>query len=71
MPRGVRGKVVGIGELTEPSREIIEAVGGADSILAVTNCVTRLRFALADESRIDQAKLSANDLVQGSFMANG
>jgi PTS system trehalose-specific IIC component len=58
-------------DLEQPSREIIEAVGGAGNIVALTNCVTRLRFALADDSLIDTAKLSANDLVQGSFMANG
>lgn len=32
---------------------IIQAVGGKDNIEAATHCVTRLRFALVDESKVD------------------
>lgn len=60
-----------MGQYTQDAQAIIDAVGGADNINAVTNCITRLRFALADESKVDQAALSANDLVQGSFSAGG
>ena len=30
--------------------ELIAAVGGKENIVSVTNCMTRLRFVLADES---------------------
>ena len=60
-----------MGQYTEPAKDIIEAVGGQENIAAVTNCVTRLRFALVDESKIDKARIAANDLAQGSFLANG
>ena len=30
--------------------ELISAVGGKENIVSVTNCMTRLRFVLADES---------------------
>ncbi len=60
-----------MGQYTEGSQAIIDAVGGADNIDAVTNCITRLRFALPDESKADQAAPAANDLVQGSFAAGG
>ncbi len=60
-----------MGEYTKPAEEIIAAVGGSDNIAAVTNCITRLRFALVDDSKIDPAAVSAVDLVKGSFMANG
>ncbi|WP_210366253.1 PTS system trehalose-specific EIIBC component [Bacillus sp. REN3] len=51
--------------------EIVEAVGGKENIAAATHCVTRLRFALKDEGKVDNEKLERNDLVKGSFSANG
>lgn len=50
---------------------IIEAVGGKDNIEAATHCVTRLRFALADESKVDSKALDENDLVKGQFSSQG
>ena len=51
--------------------QIIEAVGGKENIAAATHCVTRLRFALKDEGKVDKEKLENIDLVKGSFSANG
>ncbi|MCG1010621.1 PTS system trehalose-specific EIIBC component [Salinicoccus sp. ID82-1] len=51
-------------------RAIIEAVGGKENINAATHCVTRLRLALEDDSKVDKEKLDAIDLVKGSFAAN-
>lgn len=51
--------------------QIITAVGGRENIVAATHCVTRLRFALADNDRVDAAALDAVDLVKGSFLAGG
>lgn len=50
---------------------IIEAIGGKENISAATHCVTRLRFALADEAKVDKEKLESLDLVKGSFSTNG
>lgn len=50
---------------------IIEAIGGKENISAATHCVTRLRFALADEAKVDKEKLESIDLVKGSFSSNG
>lgn len=55
----------------ESVREIIEAIGGKENISAATHCVTRLRFALKDEEKIDKEKLENIDLVKGSFSASG
>lgn len=51
--------------------QIVEAIGGKDNIAAATHCVTRLRFALKDEAKVDKDKLENIDLVKGSFSANG
>ncbi|WP_100012803.1 PTS system trehalose-specific EIIBC component [Lentibacillus sediminis] len=53
------------------AEEIIAAVGGVDNVDAATHCVTRLRFALSDENKVDQEALDNMDIVQGSFAANG
>lgn len=50
---------------------IIEAVGGKNNIEAATHCVTRLRFSLVDESKVDAKALDANDLVKGQFSSQG
>lgn len=62
---------VGMGELNKSARQIVEAVGGAENIAAATHCVTRLRFALIDESKVDQEVLDQIDVVKGSFSTNG
>ncbi|QDK69794.1 PTS trehalose transporter subunit IIBC [Bacillus halotolerans] len=59
------------GELNRSARQIVEAVGGAENIAAATHCVTRLRFALIDESKVDQGVLDQIDVVKGSFSTNG
>lgn len=60
-----------MGELNKSARQIVEAVGGAENIAAATHCVTRLRFALIDESKVDQEVLDQIDVVKGSFSTNG
>ncbi|MBQ9049281.1 MAG: PTS glucose transporter subunit IIA [Lachnospiraceae bacterium] len=40
------------------SKQIIEAVGGADNIATATHCMTRLRLVLNDESKADDAKVN-------------
>ncbi|KXZ22717.1 PTS system trehalose-specific EIIBC component [Bacillus nakamurai] len=58
-------------ELNRSARQIVDAVGGIDNIAAATHCVTRLRFALIDESKVDQKVLDEIDVVKGSFAVNG
>ncbi|WP_141433724.1 PTS system trehalose-specific EIIBC component [Bacillus sp. 03113] len=57
--------------LKDSVKQIIEAVGGKNNIEAATHCVTRLRFALADEKKVNKSKLEEVDVVKGSFSANG
>ncbi|MCP6683981.1 PTS system trehalose-specific EIIBC component [Bacillus nakamurai] len=58
-------------ELNRSARQIVDAVGGIGNIAAATHCVTRLRFALIDESKVDQKVLDEIDVVKGSFSVNG
>lgn len=45
-------------DYTQLSKEVIEAVGGKENIVNVTNCMTRLRFVLKDDSIPDKGKVS-------------
>ncbi|MEW7312379.1 PTS cellobiose/arbutin/salicin transporter subunit IIBC [Buttiauxella gaviniae] len=47
------------------SRSIVDAIGGAGNVGAVTHCMTRLRFVLNDDSVVDTAKLKTIDGVLG------
>lgn len=51
--------------------EIVRAVGGKENIEAATHCVTRLRFALYDENKVDTELLDQNELVKGQFSSQG
>lgn len=50
---------------------IVRAVGGKENIEVATHCVTRLRFSLYDESKVDAEALDKNDLVKGQFSSQG
>ncbi|RXK25537.1 PTS system trehalose-specific EIIBC component [Bacillus velezensis] len=60
-----------MGEFNRAARQIAEAVGGIENIEAAPHCVTRLRFALIDETKVNQKMLDAIDIVKGSFAVNG
>jgi PTS system trehalose-specific IIC component len=51
--------------------DIVEAIGGKENISAATHCVTRLRFALNDEEKVDKDSLENMSIVKGVFSANG
>ncbi|MDG4657769.1 PTS system trehalose-specific EIIBC component [Ectobacillus antri] len=55
----------------QAAEQIVKAVGGKENIVAATHCVTRLRFALADEEKVDKEALESIDLVKGFFSTNG
>nr|WP_082686388.1 PTS system trehalose-specific EIIBC component [Bacillus coahuilensis] len=60
-----------MGQYEGAARDIVKAIGGKENIAAATHCVTRLRFALKDESVVDKEALEAIDVVRGSFSTNG
>lgn len=53
------------------AQDVVAAVGGKENIQVVTHCVTRLRFALADQDKVDKDALEILDIVKGSFLSSG
>ncbi|WP_459502480.1 PTS system trehalose-specific EIIBC component [Bacillus sp. C1] len=49
------------------AEEVLKYIGGEENIEQAAHCVTRLRIALKDESKIDNDKLQAISLVKGAF----
>lgn len=58
-------------EYGQEALDIVAAVGGEGNIRVATHCVSRLRFALSDEGKVDLEELENVHLVKGSFSANG
>ncbi len=55
----------------EDVEKIVQAIGGKDNIEVATHCVTRLRFSLVDESKVDKQALDDNELAKGYFSTQG
>lgn len=53
------------------SKDIIEAVGGKDNIISLQHCMTRLRFALKDESKANDQQIEAIDGVLSLIKKGG
>lgn len=51
------------GKYNKLAQLIIEHLGGANNIISVTHCLTRLRFALKDERKADTSALKNTDGV--------
>lgn len=56
-------------DLSEMYREILAAVGGADNIATLGNCMTRLRFTVKEEALVHPEKLRRVPNVAGYFFS--
>ncbi|TFC83986.1 PTS beta-glucoside transporter subunit EIIBCA [Cryobacterium cheniae] len=56
---------------SKPAADIITSIGGAENVVGLTHCATRLRFTLKDASGIDQAAVEAVPLVLGAVPQTG
>lgn len=45
--------------MTSKAEQIVAALGGADNIVEIEPCITRLRTEVADSGRVDEAALKA------------
>ncbi|WPP39863.1 PTS system trehalose-specific EIIBC component [Paenibacillus hunanensis] len=55
----------------EDVEKIVEAIGGKENIEVATHCVTRLRFSLVDEGKVNKQALDDNELAKGYFSTQG
>lgn len=53
------------------AHEILSAIGGKDNLASAAHCATRLRLVIADNRKINKAKLEGIDGVKGVFEASG
>ncbi len=60
-----------MGKYTEEATLLLDYVGGKENILSLTHCVTRLRFALKDESLANIEKIESLPEVKGTFRNAG
>jgi len=60
-----------MGKYVEDAKELLHLVGGRENIAAVSHCVTRMRFVLADPSIADVKAIEAMKVVKGSFTQSG
>ncbi len=60
-----------MGKFTNDAKLLLEYVGGKENINAVSHCVTRMRFVLADSSKADVDKIESIPSAKGTFTQSG
>lgn len=60
-----------MGKFTKGATELLKLVGGKENIQAVSHCVTRMRFVLADSSKADVSKIEDLPSTKGTFTQSG
>lgn len=60
-----------MGSYTEDAKQLLRLVGGRENIAAVSHCMTRMRFALAEPEKADVKAIEAMKVVKGSFTQSG
>lgn len=60
-----------MGKFTEDAKLLLEYVGGKENINAVSHCVTRMRFVLADPDKADVDKIESIPSAKGTFTQSG
>lgn len=60
-----------MGKFQNDATKLLEYVGGKENINAVTHCVTRMRFVLADPKKADVKKIESLPSAKGTFTQAG
>ena len=60
-----------MGKFSEDSKQLLQAIGGKENIVAVSHCITRMRFVLGDPKIADIKKIEAIPSVKGTFTQAG
>ena len=58
-------------DYTQLAKDVVAAVGGKENIISVTNCMTRLRFVLKDDSIPNENEVKAINGVKGVMNQGG
>ena len=58
-------------DFTQDAQKLLEEIGGAENIDAVSHCVTRMRFVLRDESKANVKAIEDIPSVKGTFTQSG
>ena len=56
---------------TDDVKALLELIGGKENIAAVSHCMTRMRFVLADEKKANAKEIEKLKSVKGTFTQAG
>lgn len=60
-----------MGKFAKQSQELLTFIGGKENIQSVTHCVTRMRFVLFDEDKVDNESIKNLSCVKGTVFQSG
>lgn len=60
-----------MGKFSADAQQLLEAIGGKENIVAVSHCITRMRFVLGDPKKADMKRIDAIPSVKGTFTQAG
>ena len=60
-----------MGKFTNDATELLAAIGGKENIVAVSHCITRMRYVLGDPAKADIRRIEAIPSVKGTFTQAG
>ena len=60
-----------MGKYQQDVKDLLKYIGGKENISAVSHCVTRMRFVLADPSKADIEKIENIPAAKGTFTQSG
>ncbi|MBQ7219607.1 MAG: PTS system trehalose-specific EIIBC component [Synergistaceae bacterium] len=60
-----------MGKFASDAKELLAAINGKENIVAVSHCITRMRFVLADPKKADIKRIEAIPSVKGTFTQAG
>lgn len=60
-----------MGRYEQSAKELLTLVGGRENIVAVSHCITRMRFVLSDPAKADVKKIEKLSVVKGTFTQAG
>ena len=60
-----------MGKFAADAKELLAAINGKENIVAVSHCITRMRFVLGDPKKADIKRIEAIPSVKGTFTQAG